>query len=60
LNHLLNNAVAYTPTNKIIRLQLEANESDARINITDEGIGIAPEHLDRIFDRFYRSNQMSR
>lgn len=54
LNHLLNNAMAYSPTNKIIRLQLEANESEARISVADEGIGIAAEHLDRIFDRFYR------
>lgn len=54
LNHLLNNAVAYSSANKIIRLQLEANESEVRIGVTDEGIGIAPENLDRIFDRFYR------
>ena len=54
LNHLLNNAVNYSPTNKMIRLQLEANEAEVRVSVTDEGIGIAAEHLDRIFDRFYR------
>ena len=58
LNHVLNNAIVYSPANKIIRLQLEANESEARISITDEGIGIASEHLDRIFERFYRVQQL--
>jgi DNA-binding response OmpR family regulator/signal transduction histidine kinase len=54
LSHLLNNAVSYSPTNKVICLQLEANENEVRIGVTDEGIGIASEHLDCIFDRFYR------
>ena len=58
LNHVLNNAIVYSPANKIIRLQLEANESEARISITNEGIGIASEHLDRIFERFYRVQQL--
>src|SRR6266487_4413259 len=54
LNHLLNNAVAYSPMGSIIKIQLETNEVEICLSISDQGIGIAPEHLDRIFDRFYR------
>jgi DNA-binding response OmpR family regulator/signal transduction histidine kinase len=54
LNHLLNNAVTYSPMGSVIRIQLETNEEEICLNISDQGIGIAPEHLDRIFDRFYR------
>jgi DNA-binding response OmpR family regulator/signal transduction histidine kinase len=54
LNHLLNNAVAYSPMGSVIKIQLETNEVEICLSISDQGIGIAPEHLDRIFDRFYR------
>jgi DNA-binding response OmpR family regulator/signal transduction histidine kinase len=54
LNHLLNNAVAYSPMGSVIKIQLETNEVELCLSISDQGIGIAPEHLDRIFDRFYR------
>ena len=54
LNHLLNNAVAYSPMGSVIKIQLETNEEEICLSISDLGIGIAPEHLDRIFDRFYR------
>ena len=54
LNHLLNNAVAYSPMGSVIKIQLETNEEELYLSISDQGIGIAPEHLDRIFDRFYR------
>lgn len=57
LNHLLNNAVVYSAAGKTIRLVAEANDIELRMSVTDEGIGIAPEHLDRIFDRFYRIQQ---
>jgi DNA-binding response OmpR family regulator len=54
LNHLFNNAVAYSPMGSVIKIQLETNEEELCLSISDQGIGIAPEHLDRIFDRFYR------
>lgn len=57
LNSLLNNAVKYAPSGGMIKIQVECNDVELRLSITDEGIGIAPEHLDRIFDRFYRIRQ---
>ena len=54
LNHLLNNAVQYSSPGSMITVQAESNEFEIRISVSDEGKGIAPEHLDVIFDRFYR------
>ncbi len=53
-NHLLNNAVTYSPAGGTIKIQLETNDIEVRLSISDQGAGIAPEYLDRIFDRFYR------
>src|SRR5579885_1000986 len=54
INHLLNNAVKYSPPGESITLQLDVNEVERCLSVSDHGAGIAPEHLDRIFDRFYR------
>jgi len=53
-HHLLHNAVTYSPNGGTIRLSLESDGHELRVSISDQGKGIAPEHLDRIFDRFYR------
>ncbi len=60
LNHLLDNAVMYSHSGKPIKIRLETNDVEACISVADEGIGIAPEHIDRIFDRFYRIQQDDR
>ncbi len=54
LNHLLNNAVTYSSKGSPITIRIEANEVEVRVSVADEGVGIASEHLDSIFDRFYR------
>jgi DNA-binding response OmpR family regulator/signal transduction histidine kinase len=54
LNHLLNNAVKYSPANTTITVRLDSNDIEVRVAIADEGSGITPEHIERIFDRFYR------
>ncbi len=55
INHLLNNAVTYSPVGSTIKIHLETNELEACLSIIDQGIGIAPEHIERIFHRFYRN-----
>jgi DNA-binding response OmpR family regulator/signal transduction histidine kinase len=52
--HLLHNAVTYSPNGGTIRLVLQHDENEIRLSISDQGKGIALEHLDHIFDRFYR------
>ncbi len=57
INHLLNNAVMYSQAGTTITIRVESNDIELRVSVTDEGIGIASEHLDPIFDRFYRVSQ---
>lgn len=58
IHALLTNAIIYSPNGGTITLQLESSDVEARLSVADEGIGIAPEHLDHIFDRFYRVHQV--
>ena len=55
LTNLLTNAATYTPASRSIRVTLSVKGADAVLQVTDEGIGIAPEHVGRIFDLFYQA-----
>ncbi len=53
--NLIGNAVRYTPGGKTIRVQLHAGADGAAVfAVQDEGVGIAPEHIPRLTERFYR------
>ncbi len=54
LTNLVGNALQYTPANGQVTISVEATGNEARFSVKDTGIGIPPEHIPHIFDRFYR------
>jgi two-component system, OmpR family, phosphate regulon sensor histidine kinase PhoR len=54
LGNLVSNAVRYTPEGGEVRLRWRASPEGAAFDVEDTGIGIAPEHIARLSERFYR------
>jgi signal transduction histidine kinase len=54
LGHLLDNAVKFSPNGGEVSLSLEREAEMVLIQVKDEGIGMPPDQLERVFDRFYQ------
>ena len=54
LGNLVTNAIRYTPNGGEVRLMWTASAEGAEFAVEDSGIGIAPEHISRLTERFYR------
>jgi len=56
VTNLLDNAVKYCPAGSEVRVKVIPSDSEVVIEVCDDGPGIDPEHLPRIFERFYRTD----
>ena len=54
---LVDNSIKYTPAGGKIQLKVKKENDKVKIQVQDSGIGIAPEDVPRVFDRFYRSDE---
>lgn len=57
LDHLLENAIKYSPVASLIRVKIEAVGNNIQISICDQGAGIPAHEIKNLFSRFYRGQQ---
>jgi signal transduction histidine kinase len=60
LLNLIDNALKYTPPGGTVTLSLHRDQAWVRISVADTGVGIPPEVLPHVFDRFYRAQREGR
>ena len=52
--NLCDNAIKYNQENGEVRIGVENSAEEITVTVEDTGIGIPPEHINRVFERFYR------
>ena len=57
VTNLLHNALKFSPEAGVVRVAIEPSAAEVRLQISDEGSGILPADLSRIFERFYKASR---
>jgi signal transduction histidine kinase len=57
VQNLAANALRHTPPGGAVRLGARREDGSVKITVSDNGLGIPPEHLPHVFDRFYKADQ---
>ena len=57
LQNLAANALRHTPPGGVVRLGATRDGGRIKLTVSDNGLGIPPEHLPHVFDRFYKADQ---
>lgn len=55
--HLVNNAIKYSPKSKEITIEVKEIGRYVKVSVTDQGQGISPEHITKLFTRYYRADK---
>ncbi|MGC6475246.1 MAG: stimulus-sensing domain-containing protein [Parvibaculales bacterium] len=53
LQNVVSNALSFAPNGSVLKITLEPTDTEAVLTIEDEGVGVAPDLVERIFERFY-------
>ena len=54
LTNLINNAIKYSPDGGTVTVSARNKGAEVEVSVEDHGVGIPPEHLDKVFARFHR------
>jgi len=54
LSNLVHNAIQYNPSKSTVSVKTSLHPQGLKLSVSDNGVGISPEYLPRLFERFYR------
>ena len=58
LRNLLDNAVKYSPDGGLIVVRGEVRVEEVIVSVADQGVGLTPDHLNRLFEKFFRAKSL--